>query len=328
VNLGHDLIEAKKALLKLEEGRSIAGTIGELLDDHLEAVRSQVEAGKRSARTYRDNLIEAKHLKIAFARMTPASLKPSHVWQYLHKARGKEAPVRANREVALLSSAFNYAMGAGIVDRNPCIGVRRNEETSRDRYVSDAELDAFCTFARAGGHLVEGGDAHKWSDAGLRVALVAELAYITGKSQAQVLRLSKTQLKDEGIEFGKRKRGVRTLVQWTTELRRLVDECLALPREIETVYVLCNRAGQPYAASGFRTLWQRLQRAWWEAGKPDKESKESANMRFRFHDLRAKAVTDVIEQGRKASELTGHRTEQIPARIYDRRAIRKSPAVK
>ena len=35
MNLGHDLLTAKRKLLELEEGRSIAGTIGELLDDYL-----------------------------------------------------------------------------------------------------------------------------------------------------------------------------------------------------------------------------------------------------------------------------------------------------
>jgi len=60
----------------------------------------------------------------AFGRMPPTALKTSHVWTYLHKARGKEAPVRANREVALLSAAFAYASNAGIVDHNPCVGCR------------------------------------------------------------------------------------------------------------------------------------------------------------------------------------------------------------
>jgi site-specific recombinase XerD len=317
INLGHDLIEAKKALLKLEEGRSIAGTIGALLNDYLAIIRAKVEAGKRSVNTYTGNLLEVVQLKKAFGKMSPAALRTSHVWTYLHKARGKEAPVRANREIALLQAAFNYATNAGIVDRNPCIGAERNEETPRDRYVDDAELKAFIAFAKSGQHL-KNDAARKWSDAGLRLALAAELAYLTGKGQAQILRLSKTQLKDEGIEFAKRKRGARTLVTWTPELRRVVAECQGLPRDIDTIYLLCNRAGQPYTSSGFKAMWSRLQVAWAEEG----------NEHFHFHDLRAKAVTDVIEQGRKASELTGHRTEDMPAKIYDRRAIRKSPAVK
>jgi integrase len=50
--------------------------------------------------------------------------------------------------------------------------------------------------------------------------------------------------------------------------------------------------------------------------------------RFTFHDSRAKATTDVIEQGRKASELTGHKLESTVTTIYDRRHIRKSAPVR
>jgi integrase len=49
-------------------------------------------------------------------------------------------------------------------------------------------------------------------------------------------------------------------------------------------------------------MWQRLMKEWVGQG----------NERFTVHDLRAKAVTDLIEDGRKASKLTGHRTESIP----------------
>ena len=318
INLGHDLIEAKRSLLKLEEGRSIAGTISELLDDYLKIVQGKVLAGKRAKSTYAGNLLEVVQLKKAFGKMPPAALRTTHVWTYLHKARGKVSPVRANREIAFLQAAFAYATNAGLVDRNPCIGAERNQETPRDRYVDDTEFMPFITYAKAGGHLKNDG-ARKWSDGGLRLALAAELAYLTGKGQAQILRLSKSQVKDdEGIAFGKRKGGARTLVQWTAELRRVVDECLALPRDVESIYLLCNRAGQPYTSSGFKAMWNRLMIAWHADG----------HERFHFHDLRAKAVTDVIDQGRKASELTGHRSEEMPAKIYDRRSTRKSPAVK
>ncbi len=42
----------------------------------------------------------------------------------------------------------------------------------------------------------------------------------------------------------------------------------------------------------------------------------------------AKTATDLIEQGRKASELTGHRLESTVAKIYARRAMRKALPVK
>lgn len=318
MNLGHDLLTAKRKLLELEEGRSIAGTIGELLDDYLKEVGEQVQRGKRSARTLQDNEAEIVNLKKAYGTMQPKDLQPHQVWAYLHKFRGKVAPVRANREVSFLQAAFNWARGQGIVRDNPCVGVQRNEEESRTRMITDVELDAFTEFCRSNGHLKNDSERKESSDAGLRIALAARIAYLTGKAQAQVLRLHKTQITDEGILFGQRKRGAATLVEWTPILSAIVDECKALPSKTASMYLIHSRIGQPYSSQGFKAMWQRVMKEWVEQG----------NERFTFHDLRAKAVTDLIEDGRKASELTGHRTESIPAKVYDRRAVRKSKAVK
>lgn len=320
LNLGHDLLPAKRKLLELEEGKSIAGSIGDLLDDYLKEVKAKVDAGKRSALTLRDNEAEIIQLKKAFGAMQPKDLLPNHVWSYLHKFRGKDAPVRANREVSYLQAAFNWARGQGIIRDNPCIGVQRNEEQPRTRMISDTELDAFVEFCRSNGHLKDDSERKDSSDTGLRIALAARIAYLTGKAQAQVLSLHRTQITENGILFGQRKRGAATLVEWTPILQSTVDECRALPSKITSMYLIHSRSGQPYSTQGFKAMWQRLMKAWLESNE--------SNERFTFHDLRAKAVTDLIEGGRKASELTGHRTESIPAKVYDRRAVRKSKAVK
>lgn len=306
LNLGHDLIAAKRKLLELEEGRSIAGTIGEMVDDYLKLLERKVASGKRTQRTYDDRETEAANLKRAFGKMRPETLLPKHVFDYLHKYRGREAPVRANREITFLQGVFNWARGQGIVRDNPCVGVERNEEIPRTRLVTDAELDGFCAYAEANG------------EAGRRAALAAKLAYLTGKAQAQVLRLSRSQITDEGLLFGERKGGAKTLVQWSSSLRAVVDASLAMPSNITPMFVVHGRDGSPYTRDGFKTIWQKLMVGWAKEG----------NERFTFHDLRAKAVSDVIEQGRKASELTGHRTETIPSRVYDRRRIRKALAVR
>lgn len=316
-NLGHDLMAAKRKLLEIEEGHTQAGTISELLDDYLKEVERLVAAGKRSPLTLEGNYFEVAELKKAFGKMQPAILLPNHVWHYLHKARGLKSPVRANREISLLQAAFSWARDQGIVRDNPCAGVKRNEEAPRERLVTDEELVNFIKFCRNNGHLDAESERKESSDTGLRIALAARLSYLSGKAQAQILRLHKSQITTGGIMFGKRKRGAAVLVEWTDALRAVVDECLALPTRIESVFLICNRHGQPYSRNGFKTTWQRLMNAWVAAG----------NERFTFHDLRAKTVTDLIENGRKASELTGHRTEAIPAKVYDRRAVRKAKAV-
>jgi integrase len=65
-------------------------------------------------------------------------------------------------------------------------------------------------------------------------------------------------------------------------------------------------------------MWNRVQVQWKAAG----------NERFWFHDLRAKAITDMKEQGRDAKEVSGHKTDAMVNRVYDRRRVRRGPAVK
>ncbi len=318
VNLGHDLKEAKRKLLELDGESSPVGTIADHLDELMKERRRLVERGKLSTETLDSNALELVSLKKAFGKMSPEAVRPKHVWDYLHLYRGAEAPVRANREIALLSRMFSRLVNAGALDANPCTGVERNEENERDRLVTDVEFDAFLAFCRGNGHLGTDSPVKQTSDAGLRLALAAQIAYLTGKALGQVLKISRTQIKEDGIEFAKRKRGARTLVQWTQALRTAVDECLALPAKITSTYLIYNGDGQPYTASGFKSMWQRMMNAW----------EEAENERFTFHDLRAKAVTDTTEAGRKASDLTGHRTEAVVSKVYDRRRIRKAPAAR
>jgi len=52
-------------------------------------------------------------------------------------------PVTANRVLALISSVFGWAISADLWETNPAIGVRRNPEQSRDRFIQGAELPFF-----------------------------------------------------------------------------------------------------------------------------------------------------------------------------------------
>jgi integrase len=53
------------------------------------------------------------------------------------------APVLANQVLAAASAIFSWAMRQEIISANPCIGVERNDTTSRERVLSDAEIAAF-----------------------------------------------------------------------------------------------------------------------------------------------------------------------------------------
>ncbi len=117
------------------------GTVSTLIDWYLVNV-----APKKAPRTYQGNLKEAEYLKKGLGHIPYTQLKPHHVAQY-RDARGEVAPVRANREKALLSHVFTKAMEKGMVDFNPCKGIKRNPEKRRERMIEDHEYQVVYAFA-------------------------------------------------------------------------------------------------------------------------------------------------------------------------------------
>jgi len=64
------------------------------------------------------------------------SLIHSHITKSGH-------PIAANRLLALISSVFSWAISAGLWENNPALGIRRNKEKSRDRFIQGDELPRF-----------------------------------------------------------------------------------------------------------------------------------------------------------------------------------------
>ena len=58
-------------------------------------------------------------------------------------SRPSQRPVLANQVLAAASAIFSWALRQEIVAANPCSGVERNDTTSRERVLSDAEIAAF-----------------------------------------------------------------------------------------------------------------------------------------------------------------------------------------
>lgn len=58
-------------------------------------------------------------------------------------------PTTANRVLALVSSIFGRAIEWNVLDKNPAIGIKRNREIKRDRFIQSNELPLFFTALRA-----------------------------------------------------------------------------------------------------------------------------------------------------------------------------------
>lgn len=217
-------------------------------------------------------------------------IKPLHIYKFLD-IRGKIAPIRANREKALLSHVFTLAIRWGIVEDNPCKHVQRIPEQRRDRYVTDEEFLAVKNLA---------------TDS---MRNIMDFAYVTGLRQLDILKLKKADISDDGIYILVNKTKTKLLIEWSEQLRKIVNEAKQQSQQIHSEYLFANSFGKQYTSSGFRTMWGRLM---------SKALQQNViTERFHFHDLRRKTATDLdkkhgLEQARK---LLGH-TDQKMTSVY------------
>lgn len=249
------------------------------------AVKTRREYRKAAAQLAGAALTDGR----VFGDVLAAQVTPGVVRKYLD--RNAHRAVAANRELALLSRSYSWALERDLIPglaRNPCKGVRRHSEKARTRYVTPAEYRAVYDLA------------HGY----LRPAM--ELAYLCRARISEVLDLRLDDLLDEGVRI-RRLKGSRTqVVAWSTRLRAAVREARAL-HGVGSMFVLHDRRGQKLRYDAFSTAWQRVMARALAEGL--------VSHRFSFHDLKAAGVSDFDGDKRKAA---GHRTLAM-VNVYDRK---------
>lgn len=265
-------------------------TVGELLPIYLAS--SELEPVTR--REYQ-RIVDSR-LMHHFGRAPIGAVRPSQVAAYLEKRRKDGAGVMGNRERAVLSSAYEFALRQQWVESNPCLGVRRNKERRRQRYVEDAEFLA--AFEVAPEPLQD----------------VLALALLTGSRQGDLRALKRSDLTPEGIVIVEGKTlnttGKTRLVAWSDGLRFFVRRALerqaviaAKPadprrhrqRREASEFVLTNRFGDPWTVAALQTAFKRLKVDW------------------HFHDIRAKSASDSKEN------ILGHGAQMLGVYVRKQR---------
>lgn len=153
------LAQAKELLRAVEKGQDPAADkqakrravmVSELADDYLEHVKAH---RKDSTHTHY-SIVFRVHIKPALGKMKVEQVGKRHVMA-LHAALGKPKPSKtgetvktgkymANRVLAVLSAFYTYAASVGACPDgyNPCHGVEKFKEHSRERLLSPEELAA------------------------------------------------------------------------------------------------------------------------------------------------------------------------------------------
>jgi integrase len=240
--------------------------------------------------TQKDNLRELNKLYEFFDEPTLEQIQPIHVRQYLDWR--KDAKVRANREKALFSHIWNFARDAGITPLpNPAAGIKGFKETGRDSYVEDAVYKAV------------------WEAAEQPLKDALDLAYLTGQRPADVLKLSRADIKDGALHIVQNKTGKRLRIAIEGELAKVLERISA--RKVMGLKLVNTRQGYPMSQTTLRGAFDRARDAAVE--KHPAMTKEIRS--FQFRDLRAKAGTDVEEDRGMAAakDQLGHSSEAMTA---------------
>lgn len=261
-----------------------------------------------AARTRSDYAAYSLHLLRVFGHMPATDITAPMVARYLRVERSAAA-VRANREVSLLSNLLNLAIERGEALTNPCRQVRRNREAPRSTSPERAEIEALVRHAQA-----KGG---QWNV----IVMAAEFAALAGSRKAEFLGLHWSQISEAEIrmlrakQHGGAERAER--IEISDALRSLIERLRLVARDDRVGSVFPNRHGNPYTASGFAAMWQKLMRESLDLCVLDR--------RFTFHDLRAHYTTEHKAQRGTLPDL--HASPTTTARIYERSRVSRRKAL-
>lgn len=302
LSLGHDKEAAIRAVLDMNRRAPDQGTVGQLwrLYEKTPAFTGLAEGTRR---VYRECWAA---LAKVFEHGVAAQIRPADVARYLRVERA-DAPVVANREVAVLSNLLNLAVERGDIDRNPCKEVRRNKESPRTRLVEAKELQDFVAWA-----------LHQGKSAVVLVSM-AQFAALTGNRRAEFLQLHWPQVDEHIIRLQRAKqhggRAKRELVAISEALRTVLERVKAQEgySPIGPVF-RAPKTNNHYSERGFKTMWNRLM-----AGAIKAKVVED---RFTFHDLRAHYTTYFKLKFGELPEL--HANQATTAGVYERsREVRR-----
>lgn len=263
---------------------------------------------EKSPRTQEDTFLMLKPLRSGFDAAPIDAVTPHIIAKY-RDARSKAAPVRANREMALLSTVWNYAREWGYTEKeNPCRGVRKNKEKPRDFYADDQVWQA----------------VYQQGCPELKNAM--DLAYLTGQRPADVLKMEFAHLNNGALEVkqDKTNKKLRILLatsEGPTRLAEVIERIKNAGGEEKSEYLVCNSLGGQLNTQTLRLRFNKAKKKALIGASPELIEKLEL---FQFRDSRSKAASELPLE--HASRLLGHSEKEITKKVYRRIGDSVTPA--
>lgn len=255
----------------------------------LEIVPSKAPATQRS------NQYSIQRIRSAFAGNQVSAIKPVHIYAYQDHAIKTQSRKKAALDHEVLSHMFTHAIRWGVVNGHPMVNKKVvKPSTGKGRKVVPTQQDLLALIAVLP----------------RKLQLYVGLKLWTGRRKGELLRLTRSDVTDEGLRFADNKNpdNVFTLA-WEPETRRLVRELQQLNQGIGSQYLFHTRTGQPYIkpdgnTSGFNTIWSRYR---------DKAFRDGViSVKFTEHDLRKVRASQLTAE--QAQELLQHTNPSMTGR--------------
>jgi integrase len=300
-NLGRELGPALAKYGELIHGNWSGRTLGDVIDRY----RIDVLPLKSSEKTRENEGAALTRLKAWGGHMLPDNVTQQQLYQYIDRRRkvvdkktGQTAPApeAARHEIALLGHVFKKAIRWGVASQNPVAGLEKADRKKQRPPVPPEQLQAVRALATE------------------RMRLAIDLAVCMGPRRGNLLTLTRDNCTEEGIEFLNTKGQRLQLIEWSDDLRAIVDQLKALKPQVGPGrFLLRTREGKGYTGDGFSANWQRLMAKHVKAG----------GQRFTFHDLRSVAADEgTLEEARAR---LGHASSSTTQRFYRRGVERAKP---
>jgi len=220
------------------------------------------------------------------------AVKRAHVIALLDRKEDAGAMVARNRLLSLLSKYFAYALERGLIEVNPAKGIKKLDEESRTRVLSENEVSLFW-------HWLHSNKCDLATNSALKLAL------ITGQRVDEICSIQEKHIQGDWWLIPDPKNSVPHTVFLSDMAKQIIEELCPHSRK---GYLLINREG---AAKDSSTLPAAM-----ESAKVEWE----AEPRPTPHDLRRTLVSGISKLGFNRiiqDKVTNHKDSSVGG-IYDR----------